>query len=162
MENLRKSKRKKIYAFILKGEENIYAFTDNIYYKNLFIKSRNMKKFLYMKLKLNEDEYNVFKDNNYLSNLDVCYLSDNERIDNYITTVATLFEHNKMDAFIDDLSKELMSDRIMLCNNIDDITKTELDAINYLTDINNSLNHQFANYNTLLIFYSLFGDLMKG
>lgn len=151
--------KERVDLFYLKKDKSLYAYTNKALYRDLFLKTRNMRKFKHKTIKLSKKEFRLFSERNYKSKLDIIYVSDKEDISNYVKLVCTYDENIKYTNFLDDLDDRLISSRIDLCTL--GLSDEEKEAISYLTDISNSLNNQYANHNTLLIFYKLFGKLME-
>lgn len=151
--------KERVDLFILKKNKSLYAYTNKALYRDLFLKTRNMRKFKHKTIKLSKKEFKLFSERNYKYQLGIIYVSNKEDLNDYVELICTYDENSKYNNFLDDLDARLIDYRIYLCNL--ELSNKEKEAIKYLTDINNSLNKIYANHNTLLIFYKLFGKLME-
>lgn len=154
MININKNGEYTVYAFYLKKDKKLYAFTINKEYKDSFKKIRNMNKFIYTKLYMDELTLSIFQDKNYLKMLTKVYLSNSNDIKEYHTIIATYDEEYLLEKKSSDISDNLVGIKIYMHRL--NLKKEYVNAIKYLTEINNPNDSTISNINTLKLFYHLF------
>lgn len=152
----------KVYCFFLKSDPNeLYAFTINKMYKELFEEQRCTNKFVCGTKKMTDTEFRIFSYKNSDRMLHKEILTDDTEI---YEVLATADESNKFSdscSYIADvlmsLESECKSEKSYLY-----LSKNHLEFIYNLTDIliHDKTDKSFLNINTFKLFLYLFKETM--
>lgn len=151
----------KVYVFYYKKNTYPYAHTTDKSFRDTFMNQRNMNKFRYKKVKMDDEEYREFLDDYRNQTLDnFVYGSFNES--SYCNIAATYKEDSmvtqkcdELDSEIQDLCDELLKDPSIKCK----------DSISFLKDIFEfryigNEKWPVSKINGLSVFVSLFKDTL--
>lgn len=151
----------KVYIFYYKKNTHPYAHTTDKIFRDTFMSQRDMNKFKYKKVKMDEDEYREFLDSYRNQTLDdFVYGSFNE---SSCCHIASTYEENIMvtekcdhiNSRMQDICNELLADPSIKCK----------DSIAFLKDIYEfkyigNEKYPVSKIDTIAVFVSLFKDTL--